>query len=77
MEILSPSHQAHDLIFKSNLYQADGIKEYWIVNPILHHIMIDSLDNSNQYRLAANEKQGMVRSNIIEGFEVDVEKMFD
>ncbi|MFD1707915.1 Uma2 family endonuclease [Siminovitchia sediminis] len=77
IEILSPSHQAHDLIFKTNLYQANGVKEYWIVNPILHHIMVYTLDDSNQYRLAANEKQGMVRSNIIEGFEVDVEKMFD
>jgi hypothetical protein len=38
--------------------------------------MIYSLGEDNQYRLIENEKQGLVKSNIINGFEVDVEALF-
>jgi Uma2 family endonuclease len=76
IEIISPSNQSHDLIFKTNLYQKFCVKEYWIINPILNNIMIYSLGEDNQYRLIENEKQGLVKSNIINGFEVDVEALF-
>ncbi|WP_373558584.1 Uma2 family endonuclease [Bacillus sp. FJAT-45350] len=33
-EIISPSNQSHDLVFKLNLYMEYGVKEYWIVNPL-------------------------------------------
>lgn len=76
IEIISPSNQSHDLIFKTNLYQKFRVKEYWIINPILNNIMVYSLGEDNQYRLIENEKQGLVKSNIINGFEVDVETLF-
>ncbi|MEW9049986.1 MAG: Uma2 family endonuclease [Neobacillus sp.] len=76
IEIISPSNQSHDLIFKTNLYQKFRVKEYWIINPILNNIMVYSLGEDNQYRLIENEKQGMVKSSIITGFEVDVEALF-
>ena len=33
VEILSPSTAANDFIRKMNLYQSQGVKEYWIVEP--------------------------------------------
>lgn len=77
IEILSPSNQAHDLIFKTNLYQVNGVKEYWIINPILNNIMIYLLDDHHQYRLVVNDNRGVVKSTILEGFEVDIENIFD
>jgi Uma2 family endonuclease len=76
IEIISPSNQSHDLIFKTNLYQKFRVKEYWIINPILNNIMVYSLGEDNQYRLIENEKQGLIKSSIINGFEVDVEALF-
>src|SRR5581483_6814980 len=31
IEIISPSNQSHDLVFKLNLYMQYGVQEYWIV----------------------------------------------
>lgn len=76
IEIINPSNQAHDLIFKTNLYQKFCVKEYWIINPILNNIMVYSLGEDNQYRLIENEKQSLIKSSIINGFEVDVEAIF-
>src|SRR6476620_889146 len=61
IEMISPSNQSHDLIFKTNLYQKFHVKEYWIVNPILNNIMVYSLGEDNQYRLIENERQGLIK----------------
>ena len=76
IEIISPSNQSHDLIFKTNLYQKYRIKEYWIINPLLDNVMLYYLGEDDKYRLIANEKQGIVTSKIIKGFEVDVQSLF-
>lgn len=77
IEIVSPSNQSYDLIFKTSLYQKNKVKEYWIVNPILDNIMVYTLDENDQYCLVENEKEGIVKSRIIEGFEVDVQAIFN
>lgn len=50
IEILSPSNQAHDFGFKLNLYMQAGLKEYWIVNPMLSIIQVYELDQHGQYK---------------------------
>jgi hypothetical protein len=39
--------------------------------------MVYSLGEDNQYCLIENEKQGLIKSSIINGFEVDVEAIFN
>jgi len=49
IEIISPSNQAHDLVKKLNLYMQCGVKEYWIVNPLLNTVQIYVLYEEGQY----------------------------
>lgn len=76
-EIISPSNQSHDLVFKLNLYMQYGVQEYWIVNPLINTIQVYALEHEGQYRLTdvAKEK-GIIQSSIFSDFRVDVERLF-
>lgn len=76
IEIISPSNQAHDLVFKLNLYQKYKVQEYWIVNPLVKTIMVYSLNEQDQYEMIAAGQKGLIESNIIDSFVVDIEKIF-
>lgn len=77
IEILSPSNQSHDLVTKLNLYMKYGVKEYWIVNPILNTVMLYTLNENNMYeQTIVKTETGIVKSKIFEGFEVDIEELF-
>ena len=77
IEIISPSNQSHDLVFKLNLYMQYGVKEYWIVNPLLNTVQVYLLEQENQYRqMDVAKEQGVIRSVVLQDFEIDVEKLF-
>jgi len=77
IEIISPSNQAHDLITKLNLYMQYGVKEYWIVNPLLNTIMIYALNEKAEYEQIDNVRdKGIVTSKVLSNFKVDAEKIF-
>lgn len=77
MEILSPSNQSHDLVFKLNLYMQYGVKEYWIINPMLHIIQVYVLDEKGQYQqMDALKEKGIIHSKILHGFKVNLEDIF-
>jgi len=60
IEILSQSTAAHDVKTKFDLYQRFGVKEYWIVYPAEHVLMINRLGSDGKYgvadRYAGNDK---------------------
>lgn len=77
IEILSPSNQAHDLVFKLNLYMAYGVKEYWIVNPMLKTIQIYELDEEGNYmQQAVKNETGEISSKVLDEFKIDLEDVF-
>jgi Uma2 family endonuclease len=77
IEIISPSNQAHDLITKLNIYMQYGVKEYWIVNPLLDTIMVYALNEKNEYEQKDNVREkGIVTSAILPGFAVEAERLF-
>ncbi len=77
MEILSPSNQAHDLVFKLNLYMQCGVKEYWIVNPIRNIVQTYVLNDERQYeQMFSLTEKGVVCSEVLRGFEVELEGLF-
>lgn len=77
IEILSPSNQAHDLVKKLNLYMQSGVKEYWIVNPLLNTVQIYGLNEEKQYRQVEVLKEtGVACSEVLQGFSVNLEELF-
>lgn len=77
VEILSPSNQSHDLITKLNLYMSYGVKEYWIVNPMLNAVTVYALNDEHMYEQHDMQKdKGEVTSKLFEDFQVDLEDVF-
>ena len=77
IEILSPSNQSHDLVTKLNIYMKYGVKEYWIVNPILNTVMLYTLNQDKMYdQSIVKTETGIVKSKFFEEFEVDIEELF-
>ena len=77
IEILSPSNQAHDLVIKLNLYMQYGVKEYWIVNPLLNIVQIYVLNDEGQYQqVDVLKENGTAHSEVIKGFNVNLEELF-
>lgn len=77
IEIISPSNQAHDLVKKLNLYMQHGVKEYWIVNPLLNTVQIYGLNEEGQYhQVEVFKETGIAHSEILKGFSINLEEMF-
>ena len=75
IEIVSPSNQAHDIVFKLNLYQKYKVKEYWIVNPLQHYVQVFTMNNESLYEILANEKSGTIASQVVPGFVLNVDEV--
>src|SRR5699024_11388659 len=72
IEIISPSNHANDLITKLNLYMQYGVKEYWIVNPLLNTIMVYALNEKAEYEQKDTVREkGIVTSKVLPDFSVD------
>lgn len=77
VEILSPSNQSYDLITKLNLYMSYGVKEYWIINPMLNSATVYILDEDKMYNQHDMKTEtGIIHSKVLEGFGIDLEYMF-
>ncbi|NRZ25630.1 Uma2 family endonuclease [Clostridium beijerinckii] len=54
-----------------------GVKEYWIVNPILNTVMLYTLNQDRMYEQSiVKTETGIVKSKLFEEFEVDIEDLF-
>ena len=50
IEILSRYTSAKDLNIKFDVYEAAGVKEYWVVHPEEQTVLIYSLDTHGKYK---------------------------
>lgn len=75
-EILSPSTEKTDRDTKMEDYAAHGVWEYWLVDPVAKTVeQYDLRDGSYDLRLKVRE--GMVKSEVVQGFEIPVAAIFD
>lgn len=77
IEIVSPGNPGHDYIKKLNLYQAEGVKEYWIVNPqkkiITVYYFLEENFSPDQYSFEDSIKVNIYDDFIIDFKEIDLE----
>jgi Uma2 family endonuclease len=77
IEILSPSNTRKEMRRKMEIYESTGVREYWIVDP--KKKVVDCFTSiEGKFDLAAHvDIDGIVRSTVIEGFEVEARTIFD
>ncbi len=76
VEVLSPSTAYYDLTKKQRVYEAHGVREYWIVDPHDRTAKIyRNTDKGFQLHAEARE-EGNVASALLDGFAADLEKLF-
>ncbi len=78
VEVLSPSTLKYDWNYKFNLYEASGVKEYWIVDPKAKVVNVFLLQSDGKYDLGTvyecNQKAPV---HIFEGLEIDLNELFE
>jgi len=77
VEILSLSSQRYDLNEKFNLYEAAGVKEYWVVSPKEKGINVFILQENGKYD-AGTVYEGDVQVPVqtLKGLSISTEKLF-
>ncbi len=76
VEVLSPSTESYDRDMKFNDYLQHNVKEYWIIDPINEQVE-QYLYRNRKYQLNFNASEGVIKSEVIMGFELDVRILFD
>jgi len=76
IEILSPSNAYYDLKQKKQVYEKYGVKEYIIVDPIDQNVELYFLKDGTYHLHQKAVKGEQLKSLVLEGFSIDVDKLF-
>lgn len=73
VEVLSPESGPRDRGDKFDEYEAAGIPEYWLIDPIRDEVTLWRLADDGHYRTVFCSGEGRVASDVVEGFWVRAE----
>ncbi|MDR1552410.1 MAG: Uma2 family endonuclease [Prevotellaceae bacterium] len=76
-EIQSPSTAKYDLNEKFNLYEAVGVREYWVVFPYEKNIIQFILQADGKYDKGTLYETGKVPVHIFNDIEIEMKDIFD
>lgn len=78
IEILSPSTASKDLREKFELYEFSGVREYWIVHPHEHTLLVYKLDENGKYvgQQRPYVREDQVAISIFEDFVMNLADVF-
>ncbi len=76
LEILSPSNAYYDLRQKKDVYEKFGVKEYIIIDPIAKNAELYFLKDGNYLLQQKAQQADVLRSVILPGLELDLNKIF-
>lgn len=76
VEILSKSTAQYDRGDKRDIYEQFGVREYWLVDPAKKSIELYSFVNERFKLVSYFEEAGVLKSIVLEGFEMDIEQVF-
>ena len=77
IEILSPGNSNKEMDVKFDLYQENGVKEYWIVNPTDETVYIYFLENDKYIGLKPATIGTILKSPTFEELTFTVKNIFD
>jgi len=77
VEILSPGNSKTELKHKFELYESNGVREYWIIHSETQDLLIYSLNDGNYVPSRLFTSGDVVKSNVIKGFKLDLEAFFE
>lgn len=76
VEVLSPSSRSRDNVRKRAAYMDRGIAEYWIVDPVRHHVVFNVTTDDEKY--TAFELVGsIIPAGRYAGVELDLDWIFE
>ncbi len=75
-EVLSPSTASKDRGIKFEDYADHGVAEYWLIDP-QNETVEQYLLREGSYELAVKIKTGHISSDVVSGFTIPVEAIFD
>jgi Uma2 family endonuclease len=73
IEIASPDSVGRDRGTKFVEYEAAGVKEYWLIDPLRERAEFYQLDEEGFYRPVSLDVEGVYRSQVIPGFSLKIE----
>jgi Uma2 family endonuclease len=76
VEIWSPSNKKRERDEKHNLYESQGVKEYWTIFPKKREVIVEKLENNTFQIHSKGKKTGIIQSSILEGFEIKIEDLY-
>ena len=76
VEVLSPSNGYKDLTHKKRMYEAFSVREYWILDPEERAVEVLFNGDMGFQVFSKAYRQGMVQSQVLSGFAVDIEQLF-
>jgi Uma2 family endonuclease len=78
VEVLSPGTQKKDIEDKFELYEFNGVKEYWIVSNGDETIVVFDLDENVrfQFRKMYAGDETIIHSKVIQGFSFNLDRLF-
>jgi len=76
VEILSPGSAKRDVGLKRRVYEAGGVREYWIVDPIAKRIEVLSLRSGAYVSDAVHDLDGTLTSPVLPGFALVLRDVF-
>ncbi|MBF0338633.1 MAG: Uma2 family endonuclease [Nitrospirae bacterium] len=76
-EIVSTGTYKRDTVTKKDIYERYRVPEYWIVIPELYTIEVFTMEGDRYALFSCAEGEGVVRSKVIDGLEVDIRDVFE
>ena len=77
VEILSPSTAQKDLTLKFRVYERAGVREYWVVHPVDHTLMVFRLTENGQYgRPDSYGETDEVPVGVLDGLTIELQRVF-
>jgi Uma2 family endonuclease len=76
IEILSPGNNKKELQLKYEVYEASGVKEYWIIHPDERTLLIYTLEGGTYQPSRLFTLGDQVKSQALAGFVLDLNEVF-